>query len=145
MTEHSLVLEGNDFEQEIRLEDVLAPACETCQYPIPVVYDVLIGDESMARQAKDPEAGYFEVEKFAELERDVRFSHFAREIEGCIQCYACRQACPLCYCPECFTDRQSPKWISRWRGLSDKILFHLGRMLHVAEGVGLRHADGHAL
>ncbi len=132
VTERSLILEGDGFEFEIQLEDVLAPSCETCQYPIPVVYDVLIGDESMARHAKDSEAGYVEVTRFAELERDARFSYFSREIERCIQCYACRQACPLCYCPECFTDRQSPKWISRWRGLSDKILFHLGRILHVA-------------
>lgn len=132
VTEGSLVLEGDGFEVEMEIQDVLAPSCEVCRYPAPLVYDALIGDESMARDAKDPESGYLDVEKFAELGSDARFSYFAHEIEGCIQCYACRQACPLCYCQECFADRQSPKWVSRWRGLSDKMLFHLGRVLHVA-------------
>ncbi|HXL04795.1 MAG: 4Fe-4S ferredoxin [Firmicutes bacterium] len=132
VTERSLVLKGDGFEVEMEIRDVLAPSCEVCSYPVPLVYDVLVGDESMARSAKDPEAGYLEVEKFAKLPPDARFSYFAHEIEGCIQCYACRQVCPLCYCNECFADRQSPKWISRWRGLSDKMLFHLGRALHTA-------------
>ena len=131
-TEHNLMLEGDGFDVKLEIQDVLAPSCEVCRYPVPVLCDVLIGDESMARDRKDPEAGYLEVEQFAKLRPDERFSYFAQQIEGCIQCYACRQACPLCYCPECFVDRQSPKWISRWRGLSDKILFHLGRVLHVA-------------
>ncbi|NLB74443.1 MAG: 4Fe-4S ferredoxin [Firmicutes bacterium] len=131
-TRRSLMLEGDGFEVEMEIQDVLAPSCEMCRYPVPVLFDVLVGNESMARDGKDPETGYLEVEQFAELEPDARFSFFAQEIGRCIQCYACRQACPLCYCPECFVDRQSPKWISRWRGLSDKILFHLGRVLHVA-------------
>lgn len=116
----------------VHRDNVLAASCEACRYPVPVLYDVLVGDESMARDARDPEAAYLEVDTFAELQPDARLSYFADEIEGCIQCYACRQACPLCYCEECFADRQSPKWISRWRSLSDKILFHLGRVLHVA-------------
>lgn len=131
-TERSLMLEGDGFEVGMGIQDVLAPSCEVCRYPVPVVYDVLIGDESMARDREDPDAGYMDVEQFAELQPDARFSRFAKEIEGCIQCYACRQACPLCYCPECFVDRESPKWISRRKGLSDKILFHMGRVLHVA-------------
>ena len=66
--------------------NVLAASCEACRYPVPVLYDVLVGDESMARDARDPEAAYFKVDEFAQLEPDVRFSYFAHEIEGCIQC-----------------------------------------------------------
>lgn len=128
----SLVLEGDGFEVEIEIEDVLADPCEACRHPVPVIYDVLAGNGYEVSKDENPERAYLEIKQFVELPSDERFSFFARKIEECIQCYACRQACPLCYCPECFVDRQTPKWVSRWRGLSDKILFHLGRVLHVA-------------
>ncbi|MEW6227364.1 MAG: 4Fe-4S dicluster domain-containing protein [Bacillota bacterium] len=127
-----VVLRGDGFETAIPVEDVIAPSCATCMHPVPVVYDLLAGEEAFARKACAPEVAFAEVEEFAKRSADERFAYFAREIERCIECYACRQACPLCYCPECFADRQSPKWMGRWRDLSDKMVFHLGRVLHTA-------------
>jgi formate dehydrogenase (coenzyme F420) beta subunit len=33
----------------------------------------------------------------------------------CIRCYACRNACPLCYCPTCFVDEAGPSGSARAR------------------------------
>ena len=95
----SLVLEGDGFEVEIEIEDVLADPCEACRHPVPVIYDVLAGNGYEVSKDENPERAYLEIKQFVELPSDERFSFFARKIEECIQCYACRQACPLCYFP----------------------------------------------
>ncbi len=127
-----LLVRGGPLEATVPLERALAASCATCTHPVPVVYDVLAGDNGQAREPCQPEAAFREVEEFAGLDPGERFERFASEIRRCIECYACRQACPLCYCPECFVDRQSPRWVGRWRDLSDKMVFHLGRVLHTA-------------
>ncbi|MGE5571788.1 MAG: 4Fe-4S dicluster domain-containing protein [Bacteroidota bacterium] len=127
-----VVVRGEGFEKAVPVEDVLSPACATCTHPVPVIHDFLAGEDGWAREACPRETGFAHVEEFADRSAEERFAYFAREIERCIECYACRQACPLCYCPECFVDRQIPKWVGRWRDLSDKMVFHLGRVLHTA-------------
>lgn len=131
-TDGFIIVRGSGFEKTIPVQEMLSPACATCVHPVPVLYDLLAGDEARSRGACPREDAFAEVERFAGRNVEDRFAYFAREIERCIECYACRQACPLCYCPECFVDRQSPKWVGRWRDLSDKMVFHLGRVLHTA-------------
>ncbi|MCX6090196.1 MAG: 4Fe-4S dicluster domain-containing protein, partial [Candidatus Atribacteria bacterium] len=46
--------------------------------------------------------------------------------------YACRNACPLCYCQECFAESTRPQWVSPAPSFSDNCLFHLGRTMHMA-------------
>lgn len=127
-----VLVRGDGFERTVPVGDVLSPCCTTCAHPVPVVYDFLAGDEGWAREPCPEELAYGDVDEFAGRSAEERFAYFTREIGRCIECYACRQACPLCYCPECFVDRQSPKWVGRWRDLSDKVMFHLGRVLHTA-------------
>lgn len=67
------------------------------------------------------------------------------ELSGCIRCYNCRQACPLCFCRECVfsTDifRHGPDYFlerATRKGIfampSDKLLFHMTRINHMALG-----------
>ncbi|MCR4401457.1 MAG: 4Fe-4S dicluster domain-containing protein [Firmicutes bacterium] len=132
-TEDGVILaRGDGFEATVPVEEVLSPSCTTCTHPVPVVYDFLAGDERWARQVCPKEQAYDDVDAFMGRGADERFTHFSKEIERCIECFACRQACPLCYCPECFVDRETPRWVGRWRDLSDRMVFHLGRALHTA-------------
>ncbi len=61
----------------------------------------------------------------------------------CIGCHACREACPICYCKECFFESATLEYspsdylgkLERKGALRlppDTLLFHLGRMLHVS-------------
>jgi len=61
-----------------------------------------------------------------------REEFFAGEMERCIRCYACRNACPLCYCQECFADSTRPSWVSPAPLAFDNLLFQLGRTMHMA-------------
>ena len=61
-----------------------------------------------------------------------RLSFWLREFDRCIRCYACRQACPGCYCYECVAEQLDPKWTSIAIGLPEKYFFHVLRAFHLA-------------
>ena len=61
-----------------------------------------------------------------------RWTFWQKEFDKCIKCYACRAACPMCYCHRCTTDVNQPQWIpvaSHQRGNLD---YHLMRAMHLA-------------
>jgi Na+-translocating ferredoxin:NAD+ oxidoreductase RnfC subunit len=66
------------------------------------------------------------------LSADDRWQALAADVSRCIRCYACRQVCPNCYCPVCFVDAGMPQWVGKTRDLSDNMVFHLMRALHMA-------------
>ena len=45
------------------------------------------------------------------LSPEEKFLYWQKELSKCIKCYACRQACPLCYCERCIADKTVPRWI----------------------------------
>ena len=64
-------------------------------------------------------------------------------LAGCVNCYNCRVACPVCYCKECVfaTDvfyhepSQYLKWADRKGAVkmpTDTIFYHLTRMVHMS-------------
>jgi ferredoxin len=60
------------------------------------------------------------------------FDKFQKEINKCILCYACRQACYGCYCKTCFIERDLPDWQPAAIDAGTKMTFHLGRTMHLA-------------
>ncbi len=102
--------------------------CKTCSHRNPVLYDVLLG-EALPEGLRD---SFLDVETFQALDRSERWAYLVEEIGKCIRCYACRNACPLCYCPECFVDASQPQWVGKSTDLSDTMVFHLMRAFHLA-------------
>ena len=39
-----------------------------------------------------------------EMSRDEKFGYWSEQFSHCIKCYGCRDACPICYCQECFLE-----------------------------------------
>jgi formate dehydrogenase subunit beta len=123
-----LILKGADFEETLNRSEFLYPSCKTCTHKNPVIYDVLVGDEVTELDA-DP---YLDVEQFEAQSAEERWEHISREFNKCIRCYACRNACPLCYCQECFVDSSRPQWIGKTTDPSDTAIFHIMRAFHLA-------------
>lgn len=51
----------------------------------------------------------------AELEAmsgEQRADFWRQELAKCTRCYACRAACPACYCQQCIVERNTPQWVS---------------------------------
>ncbi|MFH1312968.1 MAG: 4Fe-4S dicluster domain-containing protein [Candidatus Eisenbacteria bacterium] len=104
--------------------------CRACEYQTPHVYDDLIGDESRVR----PVVG----DRFEDLARieamtpGERWQFWTEAFSRCIKCYACRQACPLCYCRECITEKSRPQWIDKAPSLKGNLAYHFIRAMHLA-------------
>jgi formate dehydrogenase subunit beta len=95
------------------------------------------------------EAGYIKVEQpgaeaintrrgkekdFASLEQmssDERFNYWFRQFSLCIKCYGCRDACPICYCKDCFLEADRG-FISPGEVPPD-VMFPMIRITHVMD------------
>ena len=45
------------------------------------------------------------------MSSEEKWQHWASHFDRCIRCYACRQACPMCYCKRCIVEKTEPQWI----------------------------------
>ncbi len=114
---------------EFPWEEVRADNCVTCRFNAPVLHDRLLG-ETAPPMASDSE--YAAVEKFAALPEKERWNYFMKEMDKCIRCYACRNACPSCYCRTCFVEQTRPQWLGLGTDRSDSEVFQIMRLFHMA-------------
>lgn len=120
---------GRDFEEILKKKDFLQLNCRTCRHRNPVITDEMIAEP--VKEQAEVEA-YEDVEKIEEMTSENKWGFFSRMIEGCIRCYACRNACPLCYCPTCFVDESRPQWVGKSIDPTDTMTFHILRAYHCA-------------
>jgi ferredoxin len=73
-----------------------------------------------------------EIEKIDAMTPEQKWGFWMNEFSKCIKCFACRAACPLCYCPRCTTDVNQPQWISVPAHDSGNLEWHLMRAMHLA-------------
>lgn len=122
-----IIVEGEGFAMHLPRSEVLYPSCAACTHPNPVIHDVLLGQEVEVR-AQDP---YGHVREIEEMSAAERAAYFAAEAQRCIRCYACRQACPMCYCEECFVDHSTPRWIESGATPAGLQGWQIGRAYHL--------------
>jgi formate dehydrogenase subunit beta len=127
--DRQVALRGVGFEEILEVQEVLCDGCITCQHRTPPLCDVLIGEPSEDVEDADEYAALRALEAQAP---DERWAYFTNEFSHCIRCYACRQACPCCYCAECFVDQTQPSWFGKSDDLADVMAFHLVRAYHLA-------------
>jgi formate dehydrogenase subunit beta len=128
-SDDQLTIKGMDFEQTVDKGDCLQDNCITCMHRNPVVYDEMVGE--MVAERKDPDP-YEDVKEIEAMGSDERWAFFSELVTDCIRCYACRNACPLCYCPTCFVDESDPQWVGKSIDHTDTMTFHILRAFHCA-------------
>jgi len=116
-------------EREIEAASLLADNCLTCAYNNPLIADEIIGEPAPAANSA---AEFDKVDAFAALPTQERWDYFSKEMAKCIRCCACRNACPSCYCPECFAEQSMPQWVGISADASDTQVFQLMRIFHMA-------------
>ncbi len=124
-----VTVKGREFELTFPLDEVISDSCLTCVRRDAVEYDLFIGE---AREPGSDENAYAEVEEFEKLDSEERWERMKQEYSACIRCYACRNVCPSCYCNVCFVDQNDPQWIGKSPEITDTMIFHIIRNLHVA-------------
>jgi len=122
-----IILKGRDFEEAARKIDLLPDSCLTCAHRNPVLYDFLVGDKVEENTEVDE---FQKIKEIEALPNDERWAYFTKETEKCIRCYACRNACPLCYCAECCVDSSQPQWFGKSTEPTDTQIFHIMRAFH---------------
>ena len=103
--------------------------CTLCIHRNPVIHDELAGDPVPEQTGVDR---YADVRAVEAMTPEQRWKYFEDLIAPCIRCYACRNACPLCYCPTCFVDESRPQWVGKSQDPSDVRTFHFLRAYHCA-------------
>jgi formate dehydrogenase subunit beta len=109
--------------------DGLQAHCQTCKERVPVFYDALVGQPP---KVDAPDDAWMDVVELEAMTPAERLAFWTREFDRCIRCYACRQACPGCYCFECLAEQVDPPWVSIAHGVSQKAFFHVMRAYHLA-------------
>jgi formate dehydrogenase subunit beta len=103
--------------------------CRRCTERVPVFYDALVGHPPRTQASEDTWGDVAEMEA---LPPGERLAFWTQEFQRCIRCYACRQACPACYCFECVAEQVDPSWVSIAHGIPEKAFFHVMRAYHLA-------------
>jgi len=116
---------GSEINGELRID------CESCQERVPITYDFLIQPEEQI-VIPDKIETYAEIEAMESWSSEERLDFWTKEFDRCIRCYACRQACPGCYCFECVSEQVDPHWSSIALDIPEKMFFHVMRAYHLA-------------
>jgi len=133
--EQVIVTDNTGGSHELRLQDVMYDKCLSCAKPVPDknMVDLIVGDESEAKSV--PAVTDAAAERIAELEAmpsSERWEFWKEEMKRCIRCYACKNACSVCYCKRCIVDVNTPSWVSPANTWQDNFVYHIMRINHVA-------------
>ncbi|HLA05125.1 MAG TPA: 4Fe-4S dicluster domain-containing protein [Syntrophales bacterium] len=129
LIEDKILVKIAESDREVPLSEVIADNCLTCRFNNPVIHDTMSGEMA---PPMDADAEYRQVEDFSRLSEEDRWDYFVKEMNKCIRCYACRNACPSCYCRSCFVEQTQPQWIGLGIDPSDNQVFQIMRLYHMA-------------
>ena len=124
-----LHVSGKGFDEVLPRQEFLQGNCRICTHRNPVIYDELMGEPVPEQSDVDR---YEDVRRVEAMNPEERWRHFEELLAPCIRCYACRNACPMCYCPSCFVDESRPQWVGKTLDPTDTRTFHLLRAFHLA-------------
>jgi ferredoxin len=72
------------------------------------------------------------IEKLNAMSVEERWDFWQETLKPCVKCYACRQACPMCYCVRCQTECNQPQWIPVKADELGNMEWHFMRAMHLA-------------
>jgi len=124
-----IVVKGLGVEKTIKKADVLQDNCAICIHRNPVISDEMVAEPVEEQKGVDR---YEDVRRVEAMSPDEKWNYFEELLSPCIRCYACRNACPLCYCPTCFVDESKPQWVGKTLDPIDTRTFHFLRAYHCA-------------
>ncbi|HUT00096.1 MAG TPA: 4Fe-4S dicluster domain-containing protein [Candidatus Thermoplasmatota archaeon] len=113
---------------QVSKKEVLLEKCIHCEYPTPVLYDVLLGEKKQPFGSES----YSDVKQIEAKSPQEKWNFWEKQFSRCIRCYACRNICPVCFCKECSAEQLNPQWLRRSVTISENTVWHLTRALHVA-------------
>ncbi len=125
----TIKLQGPDWSANLTKEEVLRRNCQTCACRTPSdIANEIIGENVPPTAGDD----FSDLKEILSKSPAEKLAYFKDLLKDCWRCYACRNACPLCYCPVCFVDETRPQWLGKSQDEMDILTFHLLRAFHCA-------------
>jgi len=119
-------------EQQVTSDDIvvigISADAKLLDIPGIDVMQGIIEKSDLANPSKDRDI-LAELNKLGPKER---FEWWEKELSKCIKCYACRQACPMCYCTRCAVEVNQPQWIPVQSDIQGNMEWHILRAMHLA-------------
>jgi ferredoxin len=107
-----------------------AVRCRHCDVRMPRNVDITVGETACG--PVDAARRYADLTLFLSQSADERMAFWQDELGRCMKCYACRQACPLCYCEQCVVDKNRPVRVSPSATLKGNYAWQVTRAFHLA-------------
>lgn len=130
---NDIIVKGKDFEQKFPYEEYINELCKVCKVKSPPtsaeIADICSGK---CQEISSVDDNFEDLVEYESKTPDEKWDFIKESLEICTRCYACREACPMCYCNLCFVDQNKPIWFGKTTELSDIVVFHLVRAMHLA-------------
>jgi heterodisulfide reductase subunit C len=72
------------------------------------------------------------LDRINQMNPEERWKFWIETLTPCFKCYACRAACPMCYCPKCTVEQTQPQWIPVASHQLGNLEWHFMRAMHMA-------------
>jgi formate dehydrogenase subunit beta len=108
------------------------PKCKSCDVHEPRGTDMVIGRPTAPATPAAADQRYAAVQSLLARPAAERLAYWQGELARCVKCYACRQVCPMCYCPQCIVEKNRPQVISSSATLKGNFAWHITRAFHLA-------------
>lgn len=132
-SDDNIIVKGKDFEEKFAFDEYINELCKVCKVKSPPtnnnLSEVCLGT---CQERSSVDDDFADISDFETKSSEEKWEYIKNALETCTRCYACREACPMCYCNLCFVDQNKPTWFSKTTDLSDIIIFHLIRAMHLA-------------
>ena len=106
--------------------------CAICKVHNPHIADVTLGEKVTESNKKEQKIHHPDIEEFNKKTREEKWQFWTEQFSKCIRCYACRQACPMCYCNRCIVDLNTPQWIDTRSNAKGGLAWNLVRAYHLS-------------
>lgn len=119
-------------EQQVKPEDVvilgISPDGKLLDMPDVNIMQDYIEKCDLNNPDKDREM----IEELKKMTPAQRFRFWEETLSACIKCYACRQACPMCYCTRCTVEVNQPQWVPVQSSTQGNVEWHILRAMHLS-------------
>lgn len=112
------------------VQDCAQGKCYSCKTPAAVLADERFGSPPPVSEGNPtpPELAMLDAMSLSE-----RMGFWKSQMDRCLRCYACRNACPMCVCRDyCISDSREPHWISQKATPEQKLFFQTIHAVHLA-------------
>lgn len=128
---HIELLDGKKLD--IERSDFLDIRCIRCPYPEPLEADLILPDDNHRKPSIDWDTW---VEKYLEKPFEERKVYILEQLSRCTMCFACRDACPGCYCNvNCVMDypKLAEPYLHKNNSLPSILLYHFIHYFHLSD------------